>query len=114
MLVNYKLKNVYGCGEMQLIPGINKVDEKVWAEAQKFPKTKWLMENEHLEVVEGEGGKKLEASADESLASLSEKKAVKLVEETFEMRLLEQWKKTEKRNKVLDALDARMDEINKA
>lgn len=84
-----------------LYPGINEVDEKAWAEAEKHPGVQYLIKSGVFKV--------RRTSAE--IASLAPKDAVELIRATIDQGLLEKWFEQEKRKQVLDAILAQLDTI---
>lgn len=98
-------------GACRLLPGTNEVDDLAWADAKKLAVVKHHIEAglfEEVRTVEGQVG---DVSA---IDGLSTKDAVKIVEETFDAALLDQWKLDKRRavrqaaEKQIAAIDARL------
>lgn len=111
ILVKYNRPNLHFIhvaeGTVALKPGVNKLDdEALWAKAKAHPLVKPMLEDETIVEVKGEKGKT------ESLSDFTEAKAIKLVNETIDKALLEEWKASEQRAKVLLAISGQLDKID--
>jgi hypothetical protein len=83
---------------LQLKPGVNQIEEdRHWAIALLIRLVKILLDNGDLEVLE-EG----------TLKDLSLAKAIKLIADTFDEKLLKLWRKSEARKAVSEALDKQL------
>jgi hypothetical protein len=109
MLIVYNREGLHHAGNLHLLPGLNDVDEKDFAEVSKFEAFKALVEEDIIEVLTSKDGKQL-VSAD--IAKLPEKKAIELVAKTVSKGLLLSMQAAEKRQAVLDAISAQLDAIN--
>ncbi len=117
MIVNHKRSGVLNADGVVLKPGPNQVDIKAWENSRKHPMIKKLMDlGEIVEESEFDENLKLSAkeekSADETILSpMKIPQAKALVEETVDLELLEQWKKSEKRNQVIGSINSQIDKL---
>lgn len=102
-------------GQIILAPGVNDVPEAEYAvikpalEGAGLFKSKLLEEGPTKEVKEGTKV----ATVGKPLGECTKEQAEALIEETFDIKLLEAWKKTEKRDDVRLALANRIDVVKK-
>ncbi len=94
---------VAGFKTLQLVPGINQLDERAWSVALEHESVKRALDAGDLEVESKRG-----ADTDNPLKGLAPSKAVRLVGETFDERLLRSWRVVELRGPVLSAIDAQL------
>lgn len=124
MIVNFKKAGRLQVGSIVLIPGPNKVDPKAWLEMRQHPTIArkiddgQIVEETDIEEVtelvkqaESQKGSTPAAVAAvvdvkmyEHLLTLKVPQARSLVEETVELKLLEEWQKRETRNQVKSSL----------
>jgi hypothetical protein len=97
-----------------LMPGNNDVDPAVWAELVKNDGVRSLLETN---ARTGQIGRPiLEAEKDISLkdiSTISAKKAVRIVQETWDRGLLRSWQRPETRREVGDAIDSQLAKIER-
>ncbi len=113
MLIKNNKPNLRGFGdELTLKPGVNDVPAEVWQKvvAKYGGNLQRLLDDGIVEVVE-EAGAPIDAAG---LATLTERKAVKLVKDTVDEDLLLTWHETEKRKPVVAAIEAQLDVLAKA
>lgn len=102
-------------GQIILQPGINEIPEaeynfiKPALEGAGLFKSKMLEEGPTKEAKEGTKV----VTVGKSLSECSKEQAEELIAETFDMKLLETWKKAEKRDDVRLAIVNRIDEVKK-
>lgn len=102
-------------GQIILQPGINEIPEaeynfiKPALEGAGLFKSKMLEEGPTKETKEGTKV----VTVGKSLSECSKEQAEELIAETFDMKLLETWKKAEKRDDVRLAIVNRIDEVKK-
>jgi len=78
MIVKYnRLNYAYG---IRFLPGVNSVDPKLWAIAEKDSEIQYFLENGILEILESDTQKK---SSKDPFAGVSEEEKKKLVEKAF-------------------------------
>lgn len=106
MLVQNKGEYVRNIG-VRLIPGVNRLsgaDSKLYADEVKHPLNKYLVEHGEIAVV-----------SPGNIAAVSPEKAVELIQDTYDLSLLDQFTKDEnvkrKSKKVLDAIAAQVESI---
>ena len=108
---------------IRVIPGLNELTEKEWEILKKHPD---VIERMKKDIVDPKRGtvKMLEIvtetkktdNGDNGEATISElgiKKAQELVKETFSTELLREWKESETRKGVIDAIDKQLAAIDK-
>jgi hypothetical protein len=95
-----------GGGTINLTPGVNQVDDKLWEAAVANPGAvlKHLFKQKLLEVLDAPKGAKAEQAkepeADEAIA---------LIADTLDRDTLEAWRRGESRKTVLAALDEQLE-----
>ena len=97
-------------------PGNNDISEKEWASISKDPMVKRNLETGIFVIGAGAPSKKSappEKETGNTLSTLKEKEAIKVIEETFDIETLKKWGDAEKRKKVKSAIDAQLKEIKK-
>lgn len=98
MLVQNKGNHAYTANGLTLNPGTNKVDEKEFEQFLTHPLMKHLND-------------KGEFTYDSDKARPSAKEAIAMIEDAFDIDMLEALKAEEDRKTVLDAIDKRIDEL---
>jgi hypothetical protein len=104
MLLNNTKKSIINhLGGFMIMPGVNPIENKTWKEMKKHPTiARKLEEGELVEEMDAgalEAGDEQLAQRDH-LLSLKEPQARGLVEQTFDLALLNLWLSVEKRNRV--------------
>lgn len=147
MILKYNRPNIHYAYGIRLIPGINNVDEKLWAIAANDSEIKRFVEKGIIEVVtpdqnaakappkdplaglseeekakleekafgDNKDGVKKNAAPPElppvtPLGSFNEKKALAMIAETYDAKILKEWQDSEQRSKVKRAIE---DQIKK-
>lgn len=111
MMVKNNAPNLKAIGEeITLLPGVNTVDSKAWAEAKKIPLVQHYLEAKVLEEVAGSSTSTTGSTSD-SLKDLNEGAAIRVVQDTLDRTLLSKWKAEETRAKVLDAIAAQLEKL---
>lgn len=90
---------------IQLQPGINPVEKALWEEAKKVKTVRCLLDEGRL-VERG-------PTADGTLKDIQEAQAIKLIKETFAIKLLQGWLLEEKRPNVKKAVQQQLDTIER-
>ncbi len=98
MLVQNKGNHSYTANDLTLVPGTNKVDEKEFERFLTHPLMK------HLDD-------KGEFVYDSGKTRPSAKDAIAMIEDAFDIDMLEELKGDEDRKTVLDAIDKRIEEL---
>ena len=117
MIVKYNLLGVHNADGVILKPGVNQItDVAAWKKARKHPMVAKAIENGDIEEVsevdEKTGDLNPEGPSDESiLTAMKIPQAKVTVEQTTDISLLKQWKKTEKRNQVIGAINAQIEKM---
>lgn len=91
---------------LTLNPGANLVDSSTWEEVKKNRAVNQLLTDEAL--IEGE---EVDESAGESLAAMKPGVAIRQVKETFDLKALGAWLKSESRPHVKSAIEAQIASI---
>lgn len=102
-------------GTLVLFPGVNEIPDDVYAGVKPQLEGAGLFLNKLLEegpTKEVKDGSKL-AAVGKSLAECSPEQAQTLITETFDVKLLEKWRKLEKRDEIRLAIANQLDEIKK-
>lgn len=102
-------------GQIILQPGINEVPEAEYAFIKPALESAGLFKSKLLEegpTKEAKEGTKV-ITVGKSLAECSKEQAEALILETFDVKLLETWKKNEKRDDVRLAIVNQIDEVKK-
>lgn len=109
MLIEYKLPNILmnqvkGV-DVMWVTGVNAVTQEHWNEISKAPSIQRLMAESQIVV--------LSKTAAEDLKQLSIPKAVETVGKVYDVKLLTEWQKSEKREAIVDALKTQLSVIKK-
>lgn len=107
-IVKNNRAQIFGNHLMSLIPGVNEVDAKKWAEFKLSPTIKHHIAEGEIEELD------LPIAHEDSpvqIGDLNQKDALSLVKATFDKALLDRWAANESRKGVLDALEKQMDAI---
>ena len=102
-----------------LVPGVNKFTKEEWEEFKEHPHIKRYMEEKppKFELVSEKEPKPEEKAAAEEkgeavdLSQFSNKDAKEVIEETLNVELLKEWKKTENRKSLVAAIDKQLDSL---
>lgn len=89
-----------------LMPGINEISNPHWEKMKHNPLIQMRIEKG---LIEGAVGGELSGSAD--LSALHHKQATKIVEETFDIKLLNRWLDSETRPAVQRAITGQLDKL---
>jgi len=89
----------------QIVPGNNVLSDDVWAKAKEFKLIKIFLEQGDLTVKE-------QVQGEFPLRELSQSKAIRLVSDTFNTRLLSSWYKLETRKNILDSIERQLELID--
>lgn len=92
--------------DIDLQPGINPVEAHLWTEALKVKAVRGL--------VEGGSLKELGPTKDGSLSELKQPEAIKIINDTYALKLLKAWFVEETRAPIRAAIQKRLEEIEKA
>lgn len=82
MIVKYNRPNLHYAYGIRLLPGVNSVDPKLWAIAEKDSEIQYFLENGILEILESDTGKKPAKNKD-PFAGMSEDEKKQLVDKAF-------------------------------
>lgn len=82
MIVKYNRPNLHYAYGIRFLPGVNSVDPKLWAIAEKDSEIQYFLENGILEILESDAQKKSSKEKD-PFAGVSEEEKKKLVEKAF-------------------------------
>lgn len=93
----------------KILPGVNEIDDSIWAKVKDHHVVKHYVKDESLIVIERPA--KDNKKSREGLAMYELDKAIKIVEKTFDHKLLEKWKSKESRQGVLSAMEAQFKKI---
>jgi|SRR5579859_609154 len=106
MILKWNQPNIHNIGGLFLLqPGVNiEVKTSDWEKAKKIPLIQHYLQTKDLEVVDATGN-------NDDLSAFSVSEAVKLVAETFDRNVLNQWLKTDKRSTVTNAIQAQLDKV---
>lgn len=102
-------------GSLVLLPGVNELPDEVYAEVKPQLEGAGLFKGKLLEegpTREVKDGSKL-AAVGKSLSECTAEQAQLLIAETFDVKLLDKWRKLEKRDEVRLAIANQLDEIKK-
>lgn len=82
MIVKYNRPNLHYAYGIRFIPGVNSVDPKLWAIAEKDSEIKYFLEQGILEVLEGDAAKSEKKESD-PFAGVSDDEKKKLIDKAF-------------------------------
>ena len=114
MLVQYNKANICDAYGMKLYPGVNDVDPASWKLAEEDKEIESLIDRGFLVVLsrdQSQGGPAPKKT--ESLDGYSEKKALEVIAKTFNYEMLQLWKASEKRAKLIVAIENQIAEMKK-
>ena len=94
---------------LSLMPGMNEVEEKVWAEAEKHPLVQIHIDEDTLVVHDGAAKS---SKSKQGLSGYDVKEAKRIVKKTFDTELLAKWKNEEKRATVVTEIDKMIEKVN--
>lgn len=107
---------IQGGGVVSLRPGVNKLEKREWELIKGHPDVKERLEKKVLEIIEGpkeESGDSGETGEVETLGQLGAPEAKKLVAETHNTDLLNEWLEDESRKGVKAAIEKQLADIEK-
>lgn len=90
--------------KIKLIPGVNQVDEAAWNEVKKHPMAKHLLEDYNLEELKT-------GPVSNAFTKMKENEQIKLISETNDKALLEEWAGQVKNAKVQKAILKKLDDL---
>ena len=120
MLIKYTKSNLlgvpYSSGTFYLKPGVNEVDDAVWAEVKKSGILSHQIGGGFIqEVFKAESAASIEKSGEsEAIKGLSELNATEsmaVIAETYDEDLLKAWAKTETRKTVQKAIAEQLEKV---
>ena len=98
----------------QFIPGINELSSDLWAELMKNRNFKEDVEAEHYEVVMEEDAPEDDGLPGTPLATFENvRDAFPIIKDTYDRKLLLQWRGHETRKTVVNEIDAQLARIEK-
>lgn len=109
-LIKYKQANLIelcspdGTKSVKLIPGVNQLEETDWNEIKKHPMVQILIDEDKLEEFK-------KGPALNPFLKLKEIEQIKLISETNDKSLLEEWAGQSKNAKVQKAILKKLDEL---
>jgi hypothetical protein len=106
MLIKYNRDGIHHAGAMRLLPGLNEVDEKQFAEAETWPAFKALIDEGIVEPVLTKKAKPAD------LTKMPVREVIDLVKQTVSKEMLEEMLKAEKREPVIKAIEAQLEAID--
>lgn len=101
MLVQNKGKHVRHAAGVMVVPGANQIEDAAWKKFSGHPLMKKLINAGEIEAM-GQA---------ETTKDLKADKAITLVKDTFDVSLLTDWRETEDRSTVLEAINAQLAEL---
>lgn len=101
MLVQNKGKHVRHAAGVTVVPGANQLEDAAWKKFSSNPLMKKLIDRGEIEAM----GKA------QSTKDMNADKAIVLVEDTFNVSLLNEWKAAEDRKTVLEAIQLQLEKI---
>ena len=105
MLIENRETRVYIVGEVKLMPGVNQISKNEWNHVKGHPHVMHRLDDELLKVIDQED------AADGEVHSIKEfqpKQAEKIIKQTFDEKLLNDWLADEKRGSVKAAISAQL------
>jgi len=118
MLVHNKGKYVRHRGNVRVLPGVNDLKEKDWNHFKAHPLNAEVVKSGEVVVLKGEESEEQPGTDDLKISDLNAEEAIEMVEDTFSLELLEEFKADEqaskKRKTVLDAIEAQIKELTEA
>lgn len=111
MLVHNKGKYVRHAAGATLLPGANNIDEADYKRFSSHPIAKKWIEKGEIVTFKKEENNKDEENTVESTKDLNANEAIDLVEDTFSVSMLEEWKEKEDRKTVLEAIEKQLAEL---
>lgn len=82
MIVKYNRPNLHYAYGIRFLPGVNSVDPKLWAIAEKDSEIQFFLKEGIMEIQKSEGSKKSDGEKD-PLEGLSEEEKKKLMDKAF-------------------------------
>lgn len=106
MLIKYNREGLHHAGNLHLMPGLNEVNEKDFAEAEKWQAFKALIDEGIIEKLSTKDGKEPDFS------KMSQREVLELVKATVSKDVLEEMFANEKREPVLAAITEQLEAID--
>lgn len=88
---------------VKLLPGVNEVPLEVWEKVKENPIFQRFIEQGYV---------KIESETETDLLTIHHKKAIPLIENTYDTHLLKQWARDENRPAVMKAIELQLLKID--
>ena len=108
MLIDHKANHVYVVEDFSFMPGVNSLTKVQWDKLKKHEHVKYRLDNDLMKVISDDAS---EAEGGHSLAKFDIVKSTKLIEETYDLDLLNAWQEDEKRKNVKAVVTAQLKKI---
>ena len=118
MLVEWTMPNVYSIWHsnkgkpLQLLPGINEVDDKMWTECEKHPNVKLNIDEGNLVVHDKPTGDRKQKT--EGLMQYDVREAKRIVKNTFDKDLLGKWAKMDNRQVIQTEIETQIKKVDES
>jgi len=110
MIKNLKPTLITLSDNVILMPGLNKIEDKILKKESFVKSSKLYLDNSYIEVISYEAE---EGSNGKSLKDLKAKDAISVIKETFDVETLSSWLEVENRDGVKKTLKGQMKDIDK-
>lgn len=128
IMLNYDKPNLYRCGDLRLVPGMNQVRKSIWDKCKNHPLVKKRLDSGVITIKERKVVKKIveqvegkEVEKEETveqaeyegnpLQELNVKDAREIIKGTYDKDTLESWKEGEERETIIKAIDKQIEKI---
>lgn len=107
-LIKYNKPNLFRIGTKRFISGINKITQSEWDEIKNHPMIEDIFGDGLLEWIKGSPDNKESGNKSTVITDFKLSEAKNLVKNTVDIKLLQEFKKAESRNEILELIDSQI------
>lgn len=107
-LIKYNKPNLFRIGNKRFISGINKITQSEWDDIKNHPMIEGIFDDGLLEWVKDSPDSKESGNKSIVITDFKLSEAKNLVKNTVDIKLLQEFKKAESRNEILELIDSQI------